>query len=178
MILLQCSKCLLSKEEDIFYTSYHTKKGKRAICKECATKGFADYYIKNKEKALERAARYAEANPEKVKETAKTWRKKNATKLKDIQRGYHLKKKFALTLEQYQELLERQRNTCKICGEVFKKTPHIDHDHITGRVRGLLCRGCNLMLGNARDSISILEEAISYLAIEEVPFESGHVTRS
>jgi hypothetical protein len=59
--------------------------------------------------------------------------------------------------------LIEQNNRCAICFEVFTKTPHIDHDHETNEFRGLLCRSCNHLLGNARDKILILENAIQYL---------------
>jgi hypothetical protein len=60
------------------------------------------------------------------------------------------------------KLLE-QENKCAICEEIFIKTPHIDHDHVTNQFRGLLCRACNHMLGNARDSITVLQSAVVYL---------------
>lgn len=60
-------------------------------------------------------------------------------------------------------MIASQDNKCAICATVFVKTPQIDHDHITRQNRGLLCQFCNLVLGNAKDQISILENAIKYL---------------
>src|SRR5581483_6875112 len=54
--------------------------------------------------------------------------------------------KYGLTPEQYRAMLTDQRGCCKICGRVFKRTPNIDHDHATGRVRGLLCFICNKLV--------------------------------
>jgi hypothetical protein len=65
------------------------------------------------------------------------------------------------------KLLE-QKNKCAICKEFFIKTPHIDHDHLTNNFRGLLCRACNHMLGNARDRIAVLQNAIQYLKMHGV----------
>ena len=75
-----------------------------------------------------------------------------------------LKFKYNLSLEEYEELLEKQNNVCYIC----KLPPNsqglvVDHDHATGRVRGLLCSSCNTGLGYFRDNIAYLEEAIKYL---------------
>lgn len=77
---------------------------------------------------------------------------------------------YGITNEQYQEKLEAQDYSCAICGSKHqantkngKKTLHIDHDHLTGNVRGLLCRECNLALGHMKDSTNLLLRAIKYL---------------
>lgn len=71
--------------------------------------------------------------------------------------------RYGLSVEGYQELLTRQNGKCSICITELKKKPCVDHDHKTGVVRGLLCRNCNTILGQAKDSISILEATIQYL---------------
>lgn len=71
---------------------------------------------------------------------------------------------FRLTSDQYLSLLDKQNNCCAVCGISFKdKRPHVDHDHKTGRVRGVLCQNCNLVIGHAYENISILEKVILYL---------------
>lgn len=70
--------------------------------------------------------------------------------------------KYGLTIEQYTALYNKQNGTCAICHTPLIK-PHIDHDHTTGIVRGLLCLHCNLVLGHAKDSTKTLESAIAYL---------------
>ena len=77
-------------------------------------------------------------------------------------------KKFGLTTEAFSEMLERQGGKCAICQTSnfnfsHGKRPHVDHDHTTGKVRGLLCGKCNVALGHARDDVKILESAINYL---------------
>lgn len=74
-------------------------------------------------------------------------------------------KKYGLTQEQYEELLTRQDGKCAVC-----KTPmdgvrneHIDHDHATGQVRGLLCSHCNTAIGKFKDNPDILIAAAQYL---------------
>jgi hypothetical protein len=81
----------------------------------------------------------------------------------------NLKRKYKMTLEQYDAMIETQGGACKICG--VKPMPNkygkpvlcVDHDHATGKVRGLLCHHCNCTIGYARDSISTLRAAIAYL---------------
>jgi hypothetical protein len=64
-------------------------------------------------------------------------------------------------------LLKKQKGRCAICRRDLRKLPsgqhHVDHLHETGFVRGLLCKPCNNMLGNARDSVEVLREAADYL---------------
>jgi hypothetical protein len=72
------------------------------------------------------------------------------------------KEKYGFTKESFNELLEFQDGRCLICGELMK-IPHIDHDHKTGKIRGLLCLKCNAILGMANDDIEILKRAIRYL---------------
>lgn len=75
-----------------------------------------------------------------------------------------LKHRYGLTLEQFTNLLKQQNNCCKICRISFEETvPFVDHCHSTGKIRGLLCRYCNTMLGNAKDSPQILLAGITYL---------------
>lgn len=74
------------------------------------------------------------------------------------------RKLYGLTPEAFEEMLSAQNNLCSICHDPFnEKGPHVDHDHTTGAVRGLLCGHCNLMLGHARDNVETLTRAIEYL---------------
>lgn len=77
-----------------------------------------------------------------------------------------MKHKYGITIDQYDRMLRRQKGRCRVCKESFAKTgrkPHIDHDHATEKIRGLLCHLCNHMLGSARDKIRILRAGIRYL---------------
>ena len=77
---------------------------------------------------------------------------------------YQKKTKYKLSSEQYRELVESNK-TCQICGYEFSKSNKlfIDHDHITGKVRGCLCHKCNILLRMAKDSSELLNKAIEYL---------------
>jgi hypothetical protein len=78
---------------------------------------------------------------------------------------YQYMTKYGINKEQYLAMLEAQNNSCAICEMEFTATPHIDHDHVSNHVRGLLCRECNYGLGNFRDNVTFLASAISYLEI-------------
>lgn len=77
-----------------------------------------------------------------------------------------LKTKYNITVNDYNKLFEKQEGKCAICGAHqinFKKALAVDHDHETGKIRGLICFNCNIMLGQAKDNINILKNAINYL---------------
>ena len=78
------------------------------------------------------------------------------------------RKRLGLTPEEYESLFNRQGRVCAICGAAVsgKKDFHLDHDHVTGKIRGILCRHCNSILGMAKDDIVILQKAITYLKKE------------
>jgi Recombination endonuclease VII len=74
-----------------------------------------------------------------------------------------LKKRYGITLEQYEKMFQKQDGKCAICLKPSIKRLAVDHNHDTGKVRGLLCSNCNPLLGFATDSITILENAVAYL---------------
>lgn len=75
-----------------------------------------------------------------------------------------LKKLYGISLDEYERLLEKQNGVCAVCGKPPNgRRLHVDHDHRTGAVRGLLCSGCNVALGAVDDSPSILQRLINYL---------------
>lgn len=91
------------------------------------------------------------------------WSKKNPEKKKD----YGLRSKYGITLEKLTEMRKLQKNLCAICQTPFDKTatktPCVDHDHKTKRVRGLLCSICNFGLGLFKESRQRLAAASRYL---------------
>ena len=79
-----------------------------------------------------------------------------------------LRTKFSLSISDYNELLQKQGGVCAIClmrstSNSYHKNLAVDHDHKTGRIRGLLCMRCNTALGAFNDDRHILQRAIVYL---------------
>jgi hypothetical protein len=91
----------------------------------------------------------------------------------DRVRNTDLQQRYGITLEDYRALLERQQGKCAICG-VTEERLKVDHNHRTGKVRGLLCHLCNAMIGCAREEIAILASAAAHLHAEAHP-EAGAV---
>lgn len=72
-------------------------------------------------------------------------------------------RKYGLSIDQYHDLVESQDNKCACCKRPFTTKTHIDHCHVTLRVRGIICHSCNTGLGLLGDNIEGLEKALSYL---------------
>lgn len=81
----------------------------------------------------------------------------------EYSKWYSLNKKFGLTKEEYQAKEQAQNYVCAICSNKCSRALAVDHDHSTGKIRGLLCSGCNRGIGYLKDDISILKKAIAYL---------------
>ena len=128
-----------------------TKAVIRGHCRLCYSRFWrstnADYPAQQREGARRRRA----ANPEKVR----TDNRKQVLK------------RYGLTPESYDALLEKQGSACAICGSEEADSRgfrlHVDHDHKTKKVRGLLCGPCNHGLGKFKDSTTLLALAIEYL---------------
>lgn len=85
-------------------------------------------------------------------------------------RAWHRQKKYGISAEETVAFWEKQKGCCGICKRKLprhfhqgRRNFHIDHDHKTGKVRGLLCFGCNTGLGNFKDDMQRLKAAAAYL---------------
>jgi hypothetical protein len=130
-----CIRCSAEKPLSEFYVDRAKHNGLRSACKEC-----------DKEKGALRRKNH----PEKVK--------------REVQNSKYIKK-YGLTSDDVERMRQEQQNCCSICKHQLKDGIFtcVDHDHATGKVRALLCRGCNLVLGNAQDSEEVLLSAVEYL---------------
>lgn len=149
----------LTKEKSALYSKKHRKNNIEKIRqkdREHKKITFQRDRIKHQE--------YRKKNPEKVRATETKYRNNNRDKIKIINKRSKLKINYGITPEDYQNILIAQNNKCPICGENFEhKKGHLDHDHNTKKVRGVLHMHCNILLGMANEDISILNNAINYL---------------
>lgn len=109
--------------------------------------------------------RWRERNLEKDRECQRKYREANPDKLKIINRRSKLKRKFGISLEQFDVLLASQNSVCAICktAETGERGWHVDHCHSSGVIRGILCHYCNTGLGLFKDNPVSLQNAIGYL---------------
>jgi Recombination endonuclease VII len=80
---------------------------------------------------------------------------------KAARRKFWLKKKYGITEAEHQQMLRNQNSLCAICKREVKLC--VDHNHKTGKVRGLLCNSCNLIVGVLQDNPTIIRNMITYL---------------
>jgi hypothetical protein len=143
----KCTKCGIEKPLFEFHKNKNKNDGVASECKICCKLRHQKYYLDNKNHIIKKSSIWAKNNPDKKKK---------------ISRKSHLIKNYNIDLETQNFLIKLQNNKCKICHKELKNF-HVDHSHITGKVRAILCHHCNVLLGNAKDSIDILKSAVDYL---------------
>jgi hypothetical protein len=146
-----------------FYANPKGRGGLRPECKDCTKQRRREWYVRNREREVDRVRQWALANPDKIAERIAAWRGTDKKKLAD--RKSHLKRKYGLTLEQYGAMADAQKGVCAICLEPRPedRTLRVDHDHETGVIRGLLCFRCNNALGDFREEYELFQRAADYL---------------
>ena len=103
----------------------------------------------------------------KYKASTQAYYEKNKAEISKYRRDYHFKKKYGISLADYDAKRIEQQHCCFVCGthemETHRKHLCVDHDHDTGQVRKLLCSKCNQGLGMFNDNPKLLEQAADYL---------------
>jgi excisionase family DNA binding protein len=118
------------------------------------------------EKTVEYMRAYRLAHKLRLSDAAKAYRKKHDPKeWSKKNRASHLKTKYGLTVSEYDALLKSQAGSCAICKTTnwTNREPHVDHDHKTGRVRGILCPTCNAAIGFIKENPIIAWAMADYL---------------
>jgi hypothetical protein len=82
-------------------------------------------------------------------------------------RNYKLMQKYGIDVAEFDRLVAAQGDVCAICEK--RSATQVDHDHMTGKVRGVLCLECNAAIGAFKDSVRMLYRAIHYL--DPIPIE-------
>jgi len=82
--------------------------------------------------------------------------------IKKRRKELHIERTYNIGIDKYYKILKDQNNLCAICNENIRLC--VDHCHDTGKIRGLLCNGCNTGLGGFKDNINNLKSAIKYLS--------------
>lgn len=130
-----CSRCFEEKQTSEFHLRSKKEPYPKSACKDCHRERAKDY-----------------------------WRKNPLPK--EVQRERNLQRSFNIGVGDYNNLLESQGACCAICGIGACSSGRnfaVDHDHSTGKIRGLLCQSCNTALGQFKDNQKILQSAILYL---------------
>lgn len=168
-MLKRCCRCKTEKPATDFWPS-------QIRCKDCcrgyqrteaARKKNRDahkkWYARNKRTAVRLSVAWRRKNRERYR----AWQKEYTLNIRRRRRGYQLQRAYGITIEDYETRLKQQGNVCACCGT---NTPGqrgifvVDHCHLSGKVRGLLCNNCNQALGMMRDSIGYGLSLVAYIA--------------
>ena len=152
---LKCSHCKTIKSELEFSVNRaNTFRGGRSYdCLICERRRRKDY--------LQR-------NPQIRERINALHRKYYSTEgFKQKRREHYYKTRYCISLDKYEEMLKGQGGVCAICGKdnnhKTQRYLHVDHNHKTGKVRGLLCIRCNTIIGNSKENVDILQRTIEYI---------------
>jgi len=151
----RCTKCSIKKTISEFHKDVSKEDKLHPVCAECHSK-------RNKMKRL--------TDPEfvrKCRERSNKYRKEHPEEFKRGVRNSTLKAKYGIGIKQYEEILLKQKYGCAVCGRkdsgVGFKNLHVDHSHLTGKIRGLLCQPCNVSLGKMNNNPTLLRKLADYL---------------
>jgi hypothetical protein len=181
----ECPKC---GERDLgkFGNDKHAPDGLSYVCRKCMRQGRKEVAERKKLGIVKENGKFCkkcgDRDPEHfhkgVETLCKKCRKKNRQEKREFTRDA-IKQKFNMTLEQYDEILNKQGNKCFICSigiEGIKRgSLDLDHNHRTGKVRKFLCSPCNIAIGIVNDDISLLQNAVDYLEKYKRMLEYGEI---
>lgn len=147
--MLKCTSCQELKSSSDFYL----KQGRiRFPCKKCINRSSLEWKRRNSEKCRTDRHRHYLRHKEKEIGSALT---------------YHYRSKYGLTPEKHKQMFVDQKYKCAVCGvpdSSLTRQLHVDHNHKTGRVRGLLCHICNTVVVRTVENFnSLIPLAVKYL---------------
>ena len=144
-----CKKCNISKALSEFNKQKDTYDGLRSWCKDCFNLNSLEW---------------RQENPEQSKQNVREWHDENVDY--DYRRTFSLKKRYGITQEDFERLHNQQNGLCALCSKPFKKIARVEHCHTTGKVRGLVCDGCNLNIAyyeKFEKNPELIEKIVKYL---------------
>lgn len=148
----RCTKCNELKDISSFYRDISKKDGIHSNCKQC-------HSTRLKKKRIE-DTEWNSIN----KERSKRYRANNPITYKLAITNATLKSKYGISLAEYNTMLENQNYKCLVCGDspIYQRL-HVDHNHTTGKIRGLLCQPCNVSIGKMKESPELLRKLADYV---------------
>ena len=167
LLLAPTKICTICKEElpnttEFFNSNIWDTHGLHKVCRECRKK----YGIENKEVITEKKRAYSAQNRKSLAERSREKYNSDAHKLRVRERN--IRNTYSISLDELRELMDKQKGCCDICGDSLAhpdsvNSYSIDHNHSSGKVRGLLCCHCNSAIGYVREDEKIIENLVKYL---------------
>jgi hypothetical protein len=140
-----CKKCLKEKEASEFTKYASSSDGLNSQCKSCRNPWVKSYRDKNREKITAQKEAWNSCRP-------------------GARKDYVLKKNYGISLEEFNQKWASQNQTCALCKNSPRNTKdmHVDHDHTTGKVRGILCQKCNVTKVGS-NTVESVQQILDYL---------------
>lgn len=173
-----CTKCAESKPLSEFCKRPDVKSGFASHCKTCQR----EWRTANRNALLAQKKQYYDSNRDQIAQRKRQRYEANRDELLERQRQryavdperfrwHEMRRRYGISKAKYDALFTAQGGLCAICRAACTtgRSLAVDHDHKTGRVRGLLCANCNFGLGKFRDSSALLSAAINYLDSQRDP---------
>ena len=207
MIEKRCRDCGVDKPLDQFHPHAQMKDGRHNYCVECFRRRNRERYYRRKEgdsrdnrrtrplepdghrtcpDCGERKPAYEFAAKVRASDGLHTYCRPcnsarstaSAERLYGSVRNLKLRARYGLMVERVDAMIAAQDGLCAICRT--KAPAHVDHDHATGEVRGILCFTCNVGLGNLRDDLRVIHNAALYLdrTLESLPTDPPRLRRT
>lgn len=158
-----CSKCGTEQEIVLFNRDRSKSSGYRSWCKTCDNINSRIQYNKDPQLRRDQRKEYYYENREDEIQRRGEFRKNNV----DMHRSHKYRQLYGITLERFEEMRTSQKCSCAICGKHESQNKNkklfVDHNHNTGKVRELLCHGCNTGIGLLQDDVDLLQKAMDYL---------------
>jgi len=167
-----CPACQKRKPKSEFYKNRSTADGLTCYCRKCTYQKTLVWQAANPEKVKAIAARTRSKNRQYHRDRSKAWYRANKAYCKKKRRAACLKQ-YGLTPKEFDKKLAEQGGTCAICtGPPANRWNRyaVDHDHETGKNRGLLCARCNLAIGQLQENEDIMKKCIEYLRLHGKKF--------
>jgi hypothetical protein len=158
-----CKICGELKPLSGFYRMAGMRDGHRNDCKVCNLADKRRRYMSDPAKYKAMVRRWQKANADHVNAYQRDLRARPEQKRK--QRDAYYRRTFGISADDFDALLEAQGGVCAICACAPEREAsfHLDHDHVTGDIRGVLCLSCNQGVGQFQDDPELLERAAAYV---------------
>jgi uncharacterized protein (DUF2461 family) len=169
----ECRICNDKKPISEFHRATGMRDGHRSECKSCSREKNRRNYWKDRDAAIARVRKWRIENPEKYAALQRRTKERNRERVRINNRRGHLERKYGLSIEDFHFLRIVQDNQCALCGRTDEQGLHVDHDHRTGRVRGLLCGKCNKAIGLLDEDPAVFAAAVTYLRRTQLCLAAG-----
>lgn len=160
-----CGGCEKNRLLTDFQKNASKPDGLQTQCRECFKKLNKKYLDEHPTFSRDKARRYRLQDPSKVNDRMYQYRIRHPERHREAVKRSQRKLRYGITQDQYEKMVAKQNGLCAACGrpDPRHKNLCIDHDHRNGKIRGLLCHGCNRALGMIEDSRDRLFGLIRYL---------------